>query len=172
MAAAFQQFFGVFEPMQAAPFKLGFRATPPLWGGTIGWLYTFQGCESNFLDCYFLDHSPCPRINLDAASIPGAANVDKSRFKPDPNSRPSGAYPQWWNKVMGLPKPTIPEHTIQDLHGFIATQVMYAYFFRPKYEIRRIIHERIQKFKLNDECAVMHVRRGDSIMHTGSLSSH
>ena len=165
MVEAFRQFFGTFEPMQAAPFKLGFRATPPIWGGTIGWLYTFQGCASNFLDCYFLDHSPCPRINLDVWSIPGVASVDRSRFKP--HAKVLNTQSKWWDKVMGSPTATTPAHTIQGINGLPSEHAMYTYFFRPNYGVRKIIHERIESFELNEACAVMHVRRGDSIMHAG-----
>ena len=164
---AFRDFFSVLEPMQAAPFKLGYRHTPPLWGGTVGWLYTYQGCDSNFLDCYFLDHSPCPRIDMDVWSHPGKANVDKKRFKRSANNQGWGPHPEWWDKVMGKPTSTMPAHTIQDFNGLPAEQTMYSYFFRPKYEVRKTTHERIQEFDLSEQCAVMHVRRGDSIMHTG-----
>eukprot|EP01041_Mallomonas_annulata_P013189 gene13189-27896_t len=30
-------------PFQAAPIRLGYRGPPPVWGGTLGWSYTFQG---------------------------------------------------------------------------------------------------------------------------------
>ena len=77
---AFQRFFMDFTPMQVSPVKLGYRVTPPLWGGSIGWLFTYGGCSSNFLDCYFLDHSPCPIINMDAQDHPGESALDKSRL--------------------------------------------------------------------------------------------
>ena len=165
---AFQKCLGIFEPLQAAPLKLEDRITPPLWGGTIGWQYTYNGCESNFLDCYFLDHSPCPRINLDVSYNPGVANVDANRFEPN---RSADASPEWWDRVMGTPTAAIPTHMIQNLYGLPAEQVVYTYFFRPKYEIRRIIHERMQRFRLINECAIMHVRRGDIIMHTGKIAA-
>jgi hypothetical protein len=81
VVAGFQRYFLTNEPMQVGPLRLGYRYTPPLWGGTIGWLYTYQGCESNFLDCYFLDHSPCPSISLDTWNDPGVALVNKTRFE-------------------------------------------------------------------------------------------
>lgn len=76
--------------------------------------------------------------------------------------------PDWWNAVMGTPSAVVPAHSIQDLKGRPVNQMVYAYFFRPKYDVRKIVHERIQKFTMNEECAVMHVRRGDSILHTGN----
>jgi hypothetical protein len=66
---------------------------------------------------------------------------------------------------MGPISPRRPEHTIGQLNGKIAEQVLYTYFLRPKYAVRQLIHERVRAFKLADSCAVMHVRRGDSIMH-------
>jgi hypothetical protein len=162
-----RRFFVDFEPMQAAPFKLGYRVTPPLWGGTLGWLYTYKGCESNFLDCYFLEHSPCPRIDMDAANFPGDAIVDKGRFEANPANHRWSANPPWWDKVMGEATEKLPEFSIKNLHGLPVTHSIYTYFFRPKYDLRKIIHDRMVKFNLDESSAVMHVRRGDSIMHTG-----
>lgn len=170
---AFQRFFVDFEPMQAGPFRLGYRYTPPLWGGTIGWLYTYKGCSSNFLDCYFLEHSPCPQINMDTSIDPGKAIVDKKRFESSkPQNHGWSSKPAWWEKVMGPQSTGAPENTIRDLHGIPANHVMYSYFFRPKYDLRKIIHERMVKFKLESPSAVMHVRRGDSIMHTGQARAY
>ena len=94
--------------------------------------------------------------------------MDKSRFEA---SNPAQiAYSKWWDKVMGVPSTTIPAHTIQGIQGLPAEHVMYSYFFRPKYEIRKIIHKRVWDFAIDEDCAVMHVRRGDSIMHAGAAT--
>eukprot|EP01041_Mallomonas_annulata_P007678 gene7678-15722_t len=67
-------------PFQAAPVRLGVRAMAPIWDHTLGWSYTFGACSSNFLDCFFLDHSPCPKIDIDVNNPPVADSVDKKRF--------------------------------------------------------------------------------------------
>ena len=162
---AFLLSFKHFFPMQVSPFKLGRRFIPPFWSGTVGWKYTFEGCSSNFLDCYFLDHSPCPPIRLDVRNHPGKARINKKRF--DFGEWGASSNPKWWEKVMGKPTTTIPAQTVQNLQGLPAEQAIYAYFFRPKFEVRRIIHHRVQMFNLTEECTILHVRRGDSITHRG-----
>jgi len=44
-----------------------------------------------------------------------------------------------------------------------ANGMTHTLFFRPKYHIRREVHRRVEQFNLlQDSCATMHVRRGDS----------
>ena len=87
------------HPFQVAPVHLGVRVAPPIWDFTIGWSYTFQGCASNFLDCFFLDHSPCPQIDVDVEDVPQSV-LDPNRWKD------KHAYMQddadWFKNAVGL----------------------------------------------------------------------
>ena len=69
---------------------------------------------------------------------------------------------------MGSPSAVVPESSIGDMHGLPAKHVLYSYFFRPHYSIRKEVYKASKDVRLDNECAVMHVRRGDSIMHIGS----
>lgn len=46
---------------------------------------------------------------------------------------------------------------------------LYSYWLRPKYNLRREVHSRAKDFNLDSNCAVLHVRRGDILMHTSTL---
>ena len=64
------------EPIQAAPLTLNSKSLLPLnqsksSADTVGWTYTYEGCPTNFLNCYFLDHSPCPLITVDPYDVKG-----------------------------------------------------------------------------------------------------
>jgi hypothetical protein len=110
---------------------------------------------------------------MDSWNSPGVAIVDKTRFESSkPQNQGWPAKPTWWPNVMGMASPTVPEFSIGNIHSVPANHVMYSYFFRPKYDLRKIINERMAKFNLNEDCAVMHVRRGDSIMHTGQARAY
>ena len=57
-------------PVQVAPHNFGqAKLGGPQWEGQVGWEYTFGGCPSNMLDCYFLKTSPCPPIQVDPYDI-------------------------------------------------------------------------------------------------------
>ena len=57
-------------PVQAAPHRFGHaKLGGPDWHNQNGWEYTFGGCPSNMLDCYFLKTSPCPPVQIDPYDI-------------------------------------------------------------------------------------------------------
>lgn len=163
-------------PMQVSPVRLGTRTVPPIWENIHAWTYTFQGCSSNFLDCYFLDHSPCPYIVFDYDHR-NEASFNMSRTKA---ISPDGSYemrPPWWAKTVGSPSDLIPEKSIADLtqHAIPTAHSFYSYLFRPNYIVRQEVYRRVQAFNLDvsqETCAVLHVRRGDILFHHGQGRSY
>jgi hypothetical protein len=161
-------------PVQVSPCTLGRRATPPLWEGIQGWIYTFDACPSHFLDCYFLDHSPCPHIRFDIENI-GLSGFNNSRRQlTDINQE---AKPSWWSDAVGYPTDNIPDRSIQDLTqgGIPSRHVLYSYLFRPNYSLRRDVQIAMSEFLRDGDlssCAVMHVRRGDVVFHSGAARSY
>mmetsp|Transcript_32219 Transcript_32219/g.32845 ORF Transcript_32219/g.32845 Transcript_32219/m.32845 type:complete len:466 (-) Transcript_32219:29-1426(-) len=155
--------FNATVPFQAAPTRLGQRVTPPIWDFTLGWSYTFQACPSNFLDCFFLPHSPCPSIDIDITNPPRSVRVDASRLsESNIESMPSG-----YKEAVGydIDQPTFSIGTLDDEP---ATQTLYSYIFRPNYRVRRHVQQRVEMFDMgNEPYAVMHVRRGDILLHGG-----
>jgi len=159
-------------PVQAFPSTLGIRSTPPIWEGVQGWTYSFNACKSNFLDCYFLDHSPCPRITYNINDPKNKITVNTSRLQMPPIANQE-MRPPWWVNLVGKPTDKIPERSIRDLSidSVPARMAFYSYFFRPNYQVRSHVYNKIQEFNLlgeNDVCAAMHVRRGDVIFHQGA----
>lgn len=64
---------------------------------------------------------------------------------------------------MGIDQPL---HSVGGMRSALAQQVFYSYLFRPKYKVRQEIERRMGVFDIEkDTCAVMHVRRGDVVMH-------
>ena len=170
---------GLFKnaPIQAAPLKFGDKKIGgPDWSGQIGWTYTFQGCESNFLDCYFLPHSPCRTI----MAHPNDVLKDEFRFHGWKNSSFDGAdysnAGKWWYDVFSSAIPekgsVIPNQSVGSFFDLPAEQVFYSYMWRRQYFMRKYIHEKVESFNLNEECAAMHVRRGDSIHHAGQSRAY
>ena len=151
-----------------------------------GWTYAFQACKSNFLDCYFLDHSSCPKIRTNVKEDE-TVRVNESRFKMAPLVNME-MRPEWWVPLVGTPSKYIPERSIRDLgmDSIPSRMAFYSYFFRPNYRVRHEIAQRVQRFdwgNMNmrgkveegkgereggDVCAAMHVRRGDVIFHQGA----
>ena len=158
-------------PFQAAPVKLGVRATPPIWDHTLGWSYTFQGCPSNFLDCFFMDHSPCPKVDFNMEDRTMNLLVDKRRYA-EIRGRHIPSYPDWFDAATGVGVDR-PDYAVGTYITDASYQVSYAYMFRPKYNVRREVQRRVDKFNLTqDSCSIMHVRRGDSgVTHTMIYSS-
>jgi hypothetical protein len=162
-----------FQPMQIGPVRYPYRKSFPAWNNQIGWSYTFGACQSNFLDCFFLDHSPCPAILADVWNDPGLININQksNRFISNkPQNENYNTRPLWWKELVGTPTVNIPETMLYDLKGEIALHTAYSYFLRPKYNLRTLIHQKVDSFHLlQDSCAFMHVRRGDILLH-GSQS--
>lgn len=153
-------------PYQVSPVRLGIRGVPPKWDHTLGWSYTYAGCESHFLDCFFLHHSPCPRIDIEPVEGPGHNKVDKMRYKDRHVSVPGNA--PWFANAVGMGHKDLPQHAVGELHGQPATHVFYSYIFRPNFRTRRDVNRRVEAFNIKpDSCTIMHVRRGDSVMHRG-----
>lgn len=155
-------------PLQIGPVMLHEydRYSPP-WNKVDGWTYTFQGCHTNFIDCFFLDHSPCPHISFDVR-MPGKAFINQSRLTPVSGDREYPMRPEWWPKAVGRPSDKVPERSIKDLThaAWPSGQAIYNYFFRPNYKLRHEVYTRINKLNLQfDSCAVVHVRRGDILFH-------
>lgn len=149
----FKSAFFLSQPFQAAPYgPFPYRIIPPLWEGAIGWHYTYGGCESNFLDCHFLDHSPCPHIRT--------MNVEPNdRNKPIGWDEVPTSY-DWFNKAVGRTNAA---------HAGDTNYIFYSYLFRPNYRLRLEINQRVTAFNLElGSCALMHVRRGDAVMDPGS----
>jgi hypothetical protein len=63
--------------------------------------------------------------------------------------------------------PRISGHDTFDLMGIHALHLGAGYVVRPNHQLRRIVHEKVASFGLQSPCAVMHVRRGDSMLLTG-----
>ena len=146
-------------PVQLAPVRLGKRTMPPIWEGVDSWPYMFQGCNhSNFVDCFFLDHSNCPRITFDPKNYPGKSNFDKKRLEDHPSRQ---VRPSWWSPTVGFPSKHTPEETIEDLFSYTAQHIFYTFFLRPNFRLRREVDEMFQKspLKMKNKCAVLHVRR-------------
>eukprot|EP00607_Mallomonas_marina_P008561 CAMPEP_0182418214 /NCGR_PEP_ID=MMETSP1167-20130531/2698_1 /TAXON_ID=2988 /ORGANISM="Mallomonas Sp, Strain CCMP3275" /LENGTH=456 /DNA_ID=CAMNT_0024592313 /DNA_START=332 /DNA_END=1703 /DNA_ORIENTATION=- len=152
------------QPFQLAPLRLNPRLTPPLWDGTIGWTYTFGACPSHFVDCVFIDHSPCPPINIEVHHGPNNGYVDPNR-KGDPifNFEDNA---DWYREAVGS-RWFVPRHAVGGLvFGLPARHVAYTYLFRPLYKIRQEVHRRVSHMSVEkDSCALIHVRRGDIILH-------
>eukprot|EP00607_Mallomonas_marina_P003626 CAMPEP_0182440272 /NCGR_PEP_ID=MMETSP1167-20130531/86954_1 /TAXON_ID=2988 /ORGANISM="Mallomonas Sp, Strain CCMP3275" /LENGTH=624 /DNA_ID=CAMNT_0024634177 /DNA_START=836 /DNA_END=2711 /DNA_ORIENTATION=- len=179
-------------PLQVSPVRLLYRLAPPRWGNTVGWSYTYGGCASNFLDCFFLDHSPCPHIDVDISDQPALSQLPQSRredskivigkmsqwfkdltgYKFDFPLHAIGTFksssnisPKWYREAVGYGKDK-PRHAIGSLVDIPAEQVFYSYVFRPNYRVRQEIQKRVDAFNIQkDTCSIMHVRRGDSVMH-------
>jgi len=170
-------------PIQAFPTVLGARDTQPLWEGKHGWTYTFGACESNFLDCFFLPHSPCPPVAMDVRALNNTElemfSFNSDRLSFGDGGRKRGFELKGWDDLVGTGRnPAIPRRSIQDLwpSSLPARQVLYSYFFRPKYVLRRAVHERLLQFDARlkksqstpsprQPCATFHVRRGDILFH-------
>ena len=151
------------EPLQIGPVRYPFRKSFPAWNDKIGWSYTFGACNSNFLDCFFMDHSPCPPIIADVWNDPGLININQSspRFKSrKPENENFESRPSWWKRVEGSVQPR------QDLRGDVVRHTLYTYFIRPKYELRRKVQIAVDRFSMEqDSCVFLHVRRGDILLH-------
>lgn len=164
-------------PVQTAPLRLGQpKFGGPDWQGQIGWTYTYGTCPSNFMDCYFIEHSPCPVVTVDpydvlvfnrsrvrAWNIPGTRKLDFDVF-----SRAN----KWWYDVMQTEPLSgggayIPNQSVGSYDNIAAEHTFYTYMWRPKYEVRKEIHRRVNDFNLTENCAAMHVRRGDVVTHGG-----
>ena len=144
-----------------------------MWEGVQGWTYAYGACKTNFLDCYFLDHSPCPKI-VYSLRDPRNKDIQFNRSRLDmPRVRNQEMRPKWWTPLVGRASKMIPETSIRDLsHSSIPSRMaFYSYFFRPNYSLRRSIEQRVKDFglqKKNGEVlAAMHVRRGDVLLHMG-----
>jgi hypothetical protein len=149
-----------------------------VWKGVQGWTYAFEACKTNFLDCYFLDHSPCPKIRYNLNEPKNQKSLNTSRLKmPKSGGNPSaGQRPLWWNQAVGVPKirqkNSIPKRSIRDMSNEATPtrMVFYSYLFRPNYFVRRLVAKKVKAFDLvkkNEVCAAMHVRRGDVLLHPG-----
>ena len=148
-------------PFQAAPVRMGHRLIPPLWDGALGWSYTYGTCPSNFLDCVFLDHSPCPKINIEIEEGPGNALANSSRWA-DINHAHMPDSIDWYHEAVAY-KVDTPRQSVDGFLGMPAAQSVYAYLFRPRYFIRVEVNKRVEAFGMVPRsCAIMHVRRGDS----------
>jgi hypothetical protein len=146
---------------------------PAVWEGVQGWTYAFDACKSNFLDCYFLDHSPCPKIHYNVRDNRNKIAFNRSRLEM-PRVVNLEMRPKWWTPLVGGPSNVIPERSIRDLdsEGSVPSRmVFYSYFFRPNYFVRRSVHHRVKDFDMErkdgEVYAAMHVRRGDVLLHKG-----
>lgn len=147
-----------------------------VWEGVQGWTYAFGACKSNFLDCYFLDHSPCTKIthNLNDRRNSKVVQFNRSRLVM-PEVAGLEMRPAWWAPLVGQPRSDVPERSIRDLdqEGSVPSRmVFYSYFFRPNYSLRRAVHQRVQDFGLaagagGGALTALHVRRGDVLLHQG-----
>lgn len=154
-----------------------------VWEGQHGWTYTFGGCESDFLDCFFLDHSPCPPVVLDVRAL-NRSELDLFSFNSSRLLLADGGKVGFelkgdantWERLVGEGSALVPRRSIRDLwpDALPSRHVFYSYFFRPKYSLRRAVYERLSKFTENTRqlpggrhpsCATLHVRRGDILFH-------
>ena len=78
--------------------------------------------------------------------------------------------PDWWDSVVG--EGDQGGYTSgQGLFDLAAQHTLYSYLFRPNYNLRRETFKRVQAFDRlaaasdSSSCAVLHVRRGDVLMH-------
>lgn len=151
-------------PFQAAPVRLGQRIIPPFWSDKLGWSYTYGACPSNFLDCLFLDHSPCPAIDVQIHDDPRGGMVDHKRFE-DYKFEIRDTF-DWYNKAVGIGTDQPDVIGLEGLHGKASVHIAYSYLFRPKYIMRKEVQRRVDTFSMEDAlCSIMHVRRGDSVFH-------
>lgn len=156
------------EPLQVAPLTLGEpKLGGPKWEGHQGWMYTYGGCPSNFLDCYYLPHSPCPDVKVDVGIM---LKHNKSRCKGffwdqretyDKLGEKNAQI--WWNNVF-FSEPNTPWKSVGMSWELPATQAFGTYAWRPNYNSRLEIHRRTDAFNMKANCAAMHVRRSDSIL--------
>jgi hypothetical protein len=145
-----------------------------VWEGVQGWTYAFDACKTNFLDCYFLDHSPCPKIMYNLHDRRNRdVKFNRSRLEM-PRVENLEMRPKWWAPLVGRPSKLIPEPSIRDLdsEGSVPSRmVFYSYLFRPNYSLRRAVEQRVKEFGLlkkdGEVMAAMHVRRGDVLLHMG-----
>ena len=98
MVGPLRKAFYTGQPFQVAPVHLGVRASPPIWDFTIGWSYTFGACPSHFLDCYFLEHSPCPQLEVDVEDVPREV-LDPARLRDKPAYM--NDHVDWYDKAVG-----------------------------------------------------------------------
>lgn len=151
-----------------------------VWEGVQGWTYAFGACKTSFLDCYFLDHSPCPKIRYNLNEKINQNSLNMSRMHIPKPERPFKMTPSWWLQAMGRPRmgsqhtKHVPRSSIGDLSNEAtpSRMVFYSYLFRPNYFVRQQIAERVKKFGLEGGCAAMHVRRGDVLLHMVKSYSH
>ena len=140
-----------------------------------GWTYTFGGCQSNFLDCFFLDHSPCPPVTLDVRELQQEDltifDFNSTRLKLADGGK-IGFEMKGWDDMVGKGTTEIPLRSIQDLwpSALPSRHVFYSYMFRPKYILRHSVYERLSRFNMKGDgipksCATFHVRRGDILFH-------
>ena len=168
------------DPVQMAPLRMGQQKLGgPAWEGSTGWTYTYGGCPSNFVDCYFLSHTPCPAITVDPYEILGE---NRSRVKawylPEISKVDEATFnglDKWWHQVLGSETPQpgteILRASVENHHGRPAEQVFYSYMWRPNYGLRKEVQRRVKNFDLNEPCASMHVRRGDTVHHGGKTNT-
>ena len=160
------------KPVQMAPLMLDMTNEPK---DTIGYTYTFGGCPSNFLDCYYLDHSPCPPIAVDPYIVLPEGHRSRVRAWNHANlstleARGFDQVDKWWDNVFrpqkDYPYPSItpyPGVFYDSPNSLAVEQVLYSYLFRPKYSLRAEMHQLVTEFALDSLCAVVHVRRGDAV---------
>ena len=151
------------SPFQIAPIAMH----RPGFNNSIGWHYTFGACKSNFLDCLFLPHSPCPRIALDLWQ-PGSARIEPARFHPDQRPRLL-ENPVWYGEALGLQNGQHPyqlhKHWLLGIQKVPSQQAIVAQFLRPQLGIREEIQRMSSSLPLQmGTCAAMHVRRGDILL--------
>ena len=152
------------RPFQVFPVVLGYYRLMPMFAGIEGWTYTFGMCKSNFLDCVFLDNSPCPKIRYDVQERTGRSDLNRSRLRI--NGRPDVSRPSWFLQAFGDVTPVQPADIFRYFWDIPFTHAAQTYFSRPKYKFRMKIHKRVNRFDYGDmPCAVMHVRRGDILIH-------
>lgn len=151
------------RPLQIGPVRMSHRTSFPEWNNQIGWQYTFNSCNSNFLNCVFLNHSPCPHIVADVWNDPGKIIMNTSRFI---SHSSSNLKLFWWEKLVGNVEIGLPMESVGELTSSIAQHVLYTYFVRPKYSLRKKVELSVIAFNLTqDTCVFMHIRRGDILLH-------
>lgn len=147
-----------------------------VWAGVQGWTYAFKACKTNFLDCYFLDHSPCPKIKYNLNDDINQKSLNISRLHLSSGKGLTDIRPPWWNQAVGThknrPLLSIPRRAIRDMahEATPSRMAFYSYLFRPNYSVRRKIVQKVKDFELlkkDEVCATLHVRRGDVIFHQG-----
>ena len=174
------------SPYQAAPMTLGLKKSllsdENLWDiGSQGWSYTYGKCKSNFLDCYFLSHSPCPTVQVDPYKVlkkERRSRVRSWNTKMGDNDRNRIVKSnEWWSSVMHdeylshyknvYKSKEFLQNLIEEIHfmkkitDFAPGHFFKTYMLRPNYELRKYVFEQKKMFNLNEKCAVLHLRRGD-----------